>query len=130
MASTTVPFYIDTDLTNSGTSIELTYRQEITTPSGAFEQTTTAMVTYTGYRRRHDTSSDIVCKTYEFVIGFVFVGVLTLFGLVGNGLAMRVMWKQVRASATCLLLFCLAIADDVVLVVYMVMAGLQALYRR
>ena len=55
------------------------------------------------------------CHVQTFIIYTLIVGILVVFGIIGNSLAFAVFWKGNFKSSTTFLFMCLALTDSVVL---------------
>ena len=76
---------------------------------------TTTEVAQTGAGGVTTTTS---CQLYSFFMRIFLLSTMILMGLIGNALTMRILWSDCKKSATVFLLFCLAMADSMLLLVY------------
>ena len=64
-------------------------------------------------------NEEFACKNYDLIMNVVVKIVLVGLGCVGNSLSAAVMWKERNTSATAFLLILLAVADTLLLFVWL-----------
>ena len=65
------------------------------------------------------------CHVQTFIIYTLIVGILVVFGIIGNSLAFAVFWKGNFKSSTSFLFICLALTDSVVLLTAFMIYSIQ-----
>ena len=70
-----------------------------------------------------DDAQKHICRIVVFMQSFIFLGILFLFGNVGNYLAIITLWSKRKKSATSFLLICLAVVDNAILTIRFFLTG-------
>ena len=74
-------------------------------------------------------NKEFACKNYDLIMNVVVKVLLVGLGCVGNTLSVAVMWKERKTSATAFLLIMLAIADTLLLFVWLLFVTFPGMYQ-
>ncbi|ELU04113.1 hypothetical protein CAPTEDRAFT_187569 [Capitella teleta] len=78
---------------------------------GSWPMTSSSVDTAVHDYSKYAFQDTLICRAYRFGVAGVLQGILVLFGLAGNLLTMKILWRYRNKTATYLCLFWLALAD-------------------
>ena len=93
--------------------------EEYNFTSAPVENTTTELI---------EKKSEFPCKNYDLIMNVTVKIILLMLGCVGNSLSVAVMWKERKTSATAFLLIMLAVADTMLLFVWLFLVTFPGMY--
>ena len=72
----------------------------------------------------HHQIHDTRCELFQFVINTIFIGLMSVFGVVGNMLSLWILQRDTHNRVAVFLLQSLAVADTLVLIIALVILSL------